>query len=273
MRNPTSAGIFYPQTKEELLAELNLLFEVQTEFYSDALGIIVPHAGYLYSGQVAAKTYKAISTIKKKKFVILGVDHYGTNVIATSKQDWITPLGTAKIDIEFVNKITREQAIIQDEIAMEKEHSIEVQLPFLQYVFKDFKFVPIQLPSLQYQEILELMDVLKDEDYFFIASSDFTHYGSSYGFLPKESIYNPADYVNKLDREIIKVIQEFDGKKFYSFIRKKDLTVCGYIPITLLLEITKKLNGKKILEIGYDSSFSVSRDPSTIVGYCGLVIL
>jgi len=273
MRNPTSAGIFYPQTKEELLAELNLLFEVQTEFYSDALGIIVPHAGYLYSGQVAAKTYKAISTIKKKKFVILGADHYGTNIIATSKQDWITPLGTAKIDIEFVNKITREQAIIQDEIAMEKEHSIEVQLPFLQYVFKDFKFVPIQLPSLQYQEILELRDILKDEDYFFIASSDFTHYGSSFGFLPKESICNPADYVNKLDREIIKVIQEFDGKKFYSFIRKKDLTVCGYIPITLLLEITKKLNGKKILEIGYDSSFSVSRDPSTIVGYCGLVIL
>lgn len=272
MRTPTSAGIFYPSTKEELLVELNLLFQEKTEFFDDALGIVVPHAGYVYSGKVAAKTYKTISKIKKREFVILGVDHYGTNVVATSKQDWKTPLGIAKIDLEFVDKIIRENSIIQNKIAMEREHSIEVQLPFLQYIFKDFKFVPVQLPYISYEQILRLRDILTDKNYFFIASSDFTHYGANFGFTPTESFCDPVNYVKKLDEKIIKIIQEFNGKKFYDFILQRNLTVCGFIPITLLMEITKKLGAKKIEKITYDSSFSLSQDSSNIVGYSGLII-
>ncbi|MEA3255731.1 MAG: AmmeMemoRadiSam system protein B, partial [Candidatus Altiarchaeota archaeon] len=123
MRNPIGAGTFYSGTKEELNAELDLLFQTDTEYFDDAKGIIVPHAGYLFSGQVAAKVYKAISGTKKRNFVILGVDHYGTNVIATSGENWITPVGTAKINLPFVEKITKEQGIIVDRISMEGEHS------------------------------------------------------------------------------------------------------------------------------------------------------
>ncbi len=272
MRTPGFAGTFYPNTKQELLAQLNPLFQEKTDFFDDALGIIVPHAGYIYSGKVAAKTYKAISKIKKRKFVILGVDHYGTNIIATSKQSWRTPLGDAKIDSGFVDKIIRKNPITQNEIATEREHSIEVQLPFLQYVFKDFEFVPVQLPYISYKEILRLRDILISKDYFFIASSDFTHYGTNFGFAPSESFHNPVDYVKKLDEKIIKVIQDFDGKKFYDFVIQRNLTVCGFIPITLLLEITKKLGAKKIEKISYDSSFSLSQDFSNIVGYSGLIV-
>jgi len=272
MRIPSFAGTFYPDTKKELLSELNLLFREKTEYYNNALGIIVPHAGYIYSGKVAAKTYKAISGISKRRFVILGVDHSGFNIVATSKLDWLTPLGITKNDKEFVNKLIKENSVIRNETAMMEEHSIEVQLPFLQYIFKDFKFAPIQLPVLSYKKILELRDILISEDHFFIASSDFTHYGINYQFVPRESFQNPLDYVKKLDEEIIKIILEFDGKKFYDFIVQKNLTVCGFIPIALLLEITKKLGGKKIKKICYDTSFSSSGDISNIVGYSGLII-
>jgi len=272
MRNPACAGMFYPGTKEELELELNKLLEVETKYFYDAKGIIVPHAGYLYSGKVAAKVYKAISKIDKRRFVILGIDHRNYRVIATSLQDWLTPLGKAKVDIDFVNKITREQAIIVDEIAMEKEHSIEVQLPFLQYIFKDFKFVPVQLPYISYEEIKYIANILTDENTFYIASSDFTHYGPDFGFVPKESIYNPPKYVEELDKKIAEVIKEFNPEKFFNYITKNDLTVCGFVAITLLLEIAKKLDAKKIEEIAYDNSFSVSKDSMHIVGYYGLLI-
>ncbi len=272
MRPPEFAGSFYPSTKGELKAELNLLFQVKTEYYNNALGIIVPHAGYLFSGQVAAKTYKAISGTNKRNFVILGVDHQGEGVIATSKEDWQTPLGTAKIDEAFVDYLTKEQAIIQDEGVLRREHSIEVQIPFLQYLFDNFEFVPVQVPNISYKEILELAKLLSEENYFFIATSDLIHYGPSYNFFPKESLYDPEDYVKNLDNEIIKQICKFDGKPFLDYTREKDLTICGATPITLLLEITKKLGGKKIEKIAYDTSFSSSHDASTIVGYGGLVI-
>ncbi len=272
MRLPEFAGTFYPSTKNELKAELNLLFQAKTEYHNDALGIIVPHASYLYSGQVAAKTYKAISGTNKRNFVILGVDHHGSGVIATSKENWQTPLGTAKIDRAFSDYLTKEQAIISDEFALKGEHSIEVQIPFLQYLFNDFEFVPIQVPNISYNEILELAKLLSEENYFFIATSDLIHYGSSYNFFPKESLYDPNDYVKNLDNEIIEQICKFDGKGFLNYTREKDLTLCGATPIALLLEIAKNLGCKKIEKIMHDTSFSSSHDVSTIVGYGGLVI-
>jgi hypothetical protein len=272
MRLPSYAGAFYSGTKEELESELNLLFQVESKTFEDAKGIIVPHAGYMYSGQVAAKAYKAISRINKKRFVILGVDHYATNVIATSEQDWITPLSIAKIDKEFVNKITKEQAVIVDEPAMRREHSIEVQLPFLQYIFRDFKFVPIQIPSIGYKEIMELAKILVDRDTFYIASSDLTHFGINYNFFPEESRYDPVGYMENLDQKIIRSIQDFNPKKFLDYVVQNDLTVCGVMPITLLLEITKNLEATKIEKIAYTNSFSILKDNSSIVGYGSLLI-
>lgn len=272
MREPVYAGQFYSGTKEELTSELNLLFNFEGKKINDAKGIIVPHAGYTFSGRVAAKAYDAISKINKKRFVILGVDHFGAGSIATSNQDWETPLGEAKVDRDFVDKITKEQAIVVNERSMEREHSIEVQLPFLQHVFGDFYFVPVQLPHISYEEIKHLAEILKDKDTFYIASSDFIHYGSNFGFFPEESIKDPLEYVKNLDNEIAEKIQKFEPKEFLDYIINRDLTVCGFVPITLLLEIMKRVGAKKIEKIAYDTSFSVTRDIANIVGYCSLLV-
>lgn len=273
MRRPIGAGTFYPGDQKELISELEMFFQASVEHYPEAKGIIVPHAGYLFSGPVAAKVYKSISSTQKRNFVILGVDHYGIGIIATSKEDWLTPLGPAKLNLEMIKKIGREHAIMEDTLATAQEHSIEVQLPFLQYAFGNFTFVPLQIPRLSYNEVRDLAKVIVDKDSFFIVSSDLTHYGSNYGFVPKESIYGPDEFVRNLDARIIEKIKEGDAKKFMEFIEKNDYTVCGYIPIAVMMELSKLIGVRRIEKVAYDSSFSVSHDTSAIVGYGGMVFV
>lgn len=272
MRAPIAAGSYYPKDPKELLSNLELLFQTQEpkEYLNDAIGIVAPHAGYLFSGPVAARTFKAISGTQKRNFVILGVDHAGGDVIATSKEDWSTPLGPARVNLEMIKKITREHAIMDDETAVRQEHSIEIQLPFLQYLFGEFQFVPLQLPRLPFSEIQDLAEIIADKNTFFIASSDLIHYGSNYGFIPQESIYGPDEFVQKLDAELICLIQEGNSKKFFERVENSELTVCGYVPITLLMEVARILKAKKIEKIGHDTSFSLSHDVSAIVGYGGI---
>lgn len=271
MREPKYAGSFYPRKKEELVSELNMLFDIKTPYFEDALGIIVPHAGYIFSGPVAAKVYNSIYKTEKRNFVILGVDHGGKAVVATSNQNWLTPIGEVKVDTDFVDKITKEHAVILDDFALEGEHSIEVQLPFLQYLFKEFKFVPVQVPRISYKEILNLANLLADKNHFFIATSDFIHYGLSYGFMPQESFYDPEDYVRKLDFQAIEKICNLDSKGFLDFVRERDLPICGTMTISLLIEIAKILGAKKVEKLAYDTSLSVTKDISNVVGYGGLV--
>jgi MEMO1 family protein len=271
MRRPVAAGTFYPGNQKELILELEMLFKGQTDHHPLAKGIIVPHAGYVFSGSVAAKTYKAISSIAKRNFIILGVDHYGSGIIATSKEDWMNPLGTARVNLEMIKKIGKENAIMDDNFVTANEHSIEVQIPFLQYTFGNFTFVPLQIPRLSYPEVKEMAKMIVDKDSFFIVSSDFTHFGSHYKFVPKESIYGPDEFVRNLDSQIIDLIKAGDAKKFMDYIEQNDLTVCGYVPIAIMMEIAKILQVKKIETVAYDTSFSVSHDVSGIVGYAGLV--
>lgn len=273
MRNPVAAGAFYPARHEELIAMLEKLLAEKTEYFPEAKGIIVPHAGYVFSGRVAAKTYKAILGTKKRNFLILGTDHYANGIIATSKEDWLTPLGPAKINLERASILCRENAIVSHEMALSREHSIEVQLPFLQYLFDSFTFVPLQIPTLPHEEIKDLAKIIADKNTFFIVSSDFIHYGSNYGFLPKESIYGPSKFVEDLDGKIIELIIKGDSKKFMEFIETDDLPVCGYIPIALMMEVAKMIGVKKIEKIAYDTSFSLSHDISAIVGYAGIVFV
>lgn len=272
MRPPTVAGIFYPAEKGELQSLLDLLFsQAKPSYIENAKGIIVPHAGYIYSGHVAASGYKSF-TPKSEKFVILGVDHRNHGIIATSNQDWQTPLGIAKIDKPFVEEITKEHAVEIAEEVIKTEHSIEVQLPFLQYLFNDkFVFTPIQLPHLSFNILEELAEILARKDRFYIASSDFTHYGFTYNYVPKDSWDNPLEFVKELDKRIINLILELNPKKFYDSVLENGYTVCGHITITLLLLILKRLGAKKGKLISYDTSFSTSKDLSAIVGYASIV--
>ncbi|MGC9310248.1 MAG: AmmeMemoRadiSam system protein B [Candidatus Aenigmatarchaeota archaeon] len=273
MRPPSAAGKFYPKDPQELASELELFFQSQKpdKYFPNAKGIIVPHAGYMFSGAVAAKTYNAVSGTDKRNIEILGVDHHNKGVIATLKQDWMTPFGAVKVNLPMLEKIMKGQAIVEDAEAVRHEHSIEVQLPFLQYMFGGFVFVPLQIPRLSYPEIQDLARIIADMDTLFIASSDLIHFGSDYGFVPKECIYGPEDFVKDLDEKIMSKILEMDPKRFMEYIEDNDLTVCGLMTITLFLEIMKLLGAKKAEIIDHDTSFSISHDTSAIVGYGGLV--
>ncbi len=273
MRSPTVAGIFYPAEKEELHSLLDLLFsQAKASYIENVKGLIVPHAGYIYSGHVAASGYRSSILSKTNKFVILGVDHRDHRIIATSKQDWQTPLGIAKVDKPFIEEITKEHAVEIAEDVMKFEHSIEVQLPFLQYLLDDkFTFAPIQLPHLSFDILEDLSEILARKDRFYIASSDFTHYGFAYNYVPENSWDNPLEFVKNLDMEIINTILELNPKKFYDLVLERGYTVCGHIPITLLLLILKRLGVKEGKLISYDTSFSASKDLSAIVGYASIV--
>ncbi len=263
MRHPVAYG-FYPPEPETLRKEVERLLGQKVEKI-DALGAVVPHAGYQFSGHVAGAVYTSINT-EKRKFLIACPNHtgYGTR-IALSQQDWQTPLGAVEVDKSFAGKIT------VNEDAHLFEHAIEVQLPFLQVKFKKFELIPIVLSHLSFEEIEELSEKLVADDIFYIASSDFIHFGSNYGFMPvngtnKENL----EWVKKQDMKAIDLISSLRAKEFYKFVVENELTICGFIPITLVLLIMKKLGAKKGKLIKYATSYDVYPD-SSFVTYAGIV--
>ena len=264
MREPIAIG-FYPGSKEELKNLVKKLLNQKVEKI-ETIAAIVPHAGYIYSGKTAGITYSSIQT-EKRKFLIACPNHTGIGKeIALSLQDWSTPLGKVKINKEFGNKIQ------VDEKAHLYEHSLEVQLPFLQVLFKNFEIIPLCLAHLPFKKLKELSQILAKDDIFYIASSDFTHFGPNYGYMPFN--FEPEKNVRevkKLDMEAIKFIERLDAKKFYNFVLDKKLTICGFIPITLILLIAKKLGANKAKLIDYSTSFEISRDIN-FVTYAGILI-
>ena len=217
IRKPVVAGQFYPQTDASLRKMLAGLIEPVSE-KQDAIGIIMPHAGYVYSGYVAGLTVSKVNL--KKTVVILGTNHTGAGErfsIMTSGS-WLTPMGEVKIDSEIATAILKESPLLkEDTLAHMYEHSIEVQLPFLQFIFQDrFEIVPVicQIKDCEIYErfaklIVETAKKLKRK-ICIIASSDFTHYGFSYGFVPFTS--DVKNNLYGLDNNAIDLISKFKTK-------------------------------------------------------------
>jgi AmmeMemoRadiSam system protein B len=262
MRYPAAIG-FYPGNKEELVSLLKK-FVIKDEKI-DAKAAIVPHAGYIYSGSVAGAVYSKIKT-EKKIFLIAGPNHTGIGKkIAISQEDWLTPLG--------VVKTKRFDELEKDEYAHIYEHSIEVHLPFLQYLFKNFEILPICLSYLSFKKIEELAERLVDEEFFYIASSDFTHYGLMYDYeLFSGTQKEILEEVRKIDIKAIKFIEKLEAKKFYNFVLENSLTICGFVPITLILLIAKKIGAEKGFLIKYSTSYEITKN-SSFVTYAGIIIV
>lgn len=257
MRQPIAAG-FYPFGKREL--EEAVKSYLVSDKSIDALGIIVPHAGYAFSGSVAGATFAAAKT-GKRNFVLMGPNHTGYGqAIASSNDDWKTPLGIVK---------TKEIQLPVDETAHKYEHSIEVQLPFLQMTYRDFTITPVCLQQLEFLDIEELSKNFEN-DSFFVASSDFTHFGPNYDYEPvKGNIREKLDYVKKTDYRLIDLICGLKAEKFYSEVTENDYTVCGFVPITLLMLVMKRLGAKKGELIKYSTSYAVAPG-SSFVSYAGI---
>ncbi|MBC7114602.1 MAG: MEMO1 family protein [Archaeoglobi archaeon] len=261
MRYPAVAGQFYPGDPERLLKTLEKLFsnfEIEEE---KVISAVSPHAGYMFSGKVAAAVYSRIPEVSR--YVIIGPNHHSTGApVSASKEQWKTPLGVVEVDGEFVDALFDEAVV--DERAHLREHSIEVQIPFLQYRFKDFKIVPLcmslqdELTSAELGK--KLAEVTKEfGDTVIIASSDFSHY------VPYDRAYEDDSYV-------IDAILRLDVDEMYRRIFERGVTVCGYGPIAAAIHSSKLLGAERGKKVAYMTSGDVIGDRSSVVGYAGILI-
>ncbi len=278
MRKPYAAGGFYPATREELLEILEWCEKnsEKVEIEGKIIAGIVPHAGYIYSGPCAATFYKNLEENSYDTVIVLGTNHTGlgekASLLVTEK--YLTPLGEIDPDIEFGKKLIESvDFAYESPEAHYYEHSIEVQLPFLQKYLKTFKLVPIVVSHLSIEEARALAEGILSiaeetgKKILVIASSDFTHHGKIYGYeIFKES---PNEKVRGLDLEYIERILKLDSKGFYDLLFKYNGTVCGYSSIAVIIELSRVLNLKSKL-LCYYTSADVSGDESIIVGYSSI---
>jgi AmmeMemoRadiSam system protein B len=195
-RKPAAANRFYPESVSGCLEEVKeCLSAVPTgkKLPDRIVGGIVPHAGWLFSGDLAGMVFSAIKTINGKvdTFIIFGAAHryLGRKAVVYDKGSWQTPLGQIDIDEELAEIIAKESNVVSDPDAHRTEHSIEVQVPFIQHLFPEAKIVPIIVPSAEFDlelgsDIAKIISETKDKEIVCIASTDLTHYGPGYGFTP-----------------------------------------------------------------------------------------
>lgn len=266
IRKPAVAGQFYPLDSTVLEKQLSTLLDKKAEKV-DCLGAISPHAGYAYSGPVAGRVFSRMNP--KKVFVILGPNHtgYGKTFSVMAKGSWQTPMGKADIDEELAEIMLKNSAYLEeDETAHAYEHSIEVQLPFLLYLKKDFKFVPVVVSQSgldAYKKLgLEIAKSIKasGKDTVIIASSDMTHYEEHKSAKAKDKL--AIDAVLKLDPDqLMKTVSE------------NDISMCGCAPTIVMLAAAKELGAKKAELVDYKTSGDTSGDYSSVVGYAGIIVI
>ena len=266
-RNPVVAGQFYPGSKEALLKELGSLVTESPE-KDNAIGVVSPHAGYIYSGRVAGSVLGAIKN--KDRYIIMGPNHTGLGVPfgLSPSRIWKTPLGDAAIDERLASQIKKNCGLIKDdELSHAREHSIEVQIPFLQYMNKKFEFVPIVISYADlgvYKEIgmaiaKSVKDLKLEKNIAIIASSDMTH-------------YEPQESAKIKDNAAIEAILKLDEEELFRRVTSMDITMCGYGPTLIMMVAAKELGATRARLVKYATSGDASGDYSSVVGYAGIII-
>ncbi|RLE42397.1 AmmeMemoRadiSam system protein B, partial [Candidatus Woesearchaeota archaeon] len=283
VRVPVVAGQFYPSDFHELEEEIKRCFTNKrgpgalpiNKRQGKILGAIAPHAGYVYSGACAAWVYKEIGEAEfPDLFIIIGPNHTGLGRSSIMLDDWQTPFGLVKCDKDFAKLLAQKSDLVLDSRAHMMEHSIEVQLPFLQFVSKDhlreLRFVPIVVSQeLNIKRfILDLKEVILEsgKNVCLIASSDFTHYGPAYGYLPFELEREKRLY--ELDSGAIKLIKEQNVEGFYEYLQRTGATICGYLGIAIVMGTLPKCSVKCLQ---YYTSGDVTGDYRNAVGYAAIV--
>ncbi len=275
LRQAAVAGYFYKGSPEGLKKQVAdfILPGVQRK---RAVGVVVPHAGLIYSGSVAGAVYSSIEL--PDIVVLIGPNHTGLGapVSLMTKGSWETPFGTVAIDEPLaalvLSKSTR--IIQEDTLAHLREHSLEVQLPFIQYLKNDVRIVPIQMLDTRFDTCLEVGRAIGEaitefrtrntsgtsNNALIVASSDMSH-------------YERAAVAKEKDTKAIQQILNLDPEGLYRTVRQFGITMCGYGPATAMLSASKMLGATKAELIKYANSGEVSGDYEQVVGYAGIIVM
>jgi hypothetical protein len=252
--------MFYPRDPHHLEQLLEKFFQGK-EPGLDARGVVAPHAGYPYSGEVAAWAYSAIPTSFAGTFILIGPSHRGFRT-SISRIPWETPLGIVDNDPDIVSALEIET----DEVSHREEHSLEVQVPFIKYRFPRARIVPILMGEQDYgsatllaEQVLDVVRRTKRDDVRFVASSDFSH-------------YVPAARAREDDTYAIRALENLDIPEFYRRVAARGVSACGVGPIAAVCQVCHALGARKGQLLRYATSGDVTGDP-TVVGYGAVAVM
>jgi AmmeMemoRadiSam system protein B len=268
VRRPAVSGRFYPGKPEVLTQQLDQFLAASPEAVKaeSAMGCMVPHAGYMYSGKVAGAVFQRLPA--RASYIILCPNHTGRGapLAIMAKGEWQTPLGNVPIDTQLAASLQHScRLLMEDSKAHESEHAIEVELPFLQRSVGDFAFVPIAIGVSRFAALEALghgmahaLAGARDRT-MIMASSDMNH-------------YEPDDVTRVKDHKAIEQILALDPAKLYEVVREEDISMCGYGPTVAMLTAVKELGATHADLVRYATSADTSGDFNAVVGYAGIVI-
>jgi len=258
---PAFAGAFYPADRGELSFQINKYLNAAAKTATgEPIALIVPHAGYPYSGPVAAAAYKQVEGSGIKTVIILAASHSLNfeQIALPAYSEFETPLGKVPVDREFINKMKQlNDRIVVSDIPFKNEHAIEVQLPFLQSVLRDFKIVPVLFGAVSLsncQKLAYVLNYLIDDRTLIIASSDWSH-------------YHPCDQAKQLDAAGINRVIAEDIPGFIRALAEGESEACGSPAIIATMLIAPALGANQIELLKYANSGDITGDRTSVVGY------
>jgi MEMO1 family protein len=267
-RHAVVAGQFYPGDPDELRRTI-VSFIRRPESLLEAKAVVVPHAGYIYSGSVAGEVFSAIAL--PKRIILLGPNHTGRGaaLALAPAGAWHTPLGTAQIDEEMNRSLIAEcPDLREDPVAHRSEHSLEVQIPFIQTLQPDFRFSAIILRTIDYSLLETLGHAMArvihsmrsmNEPVLLVASSDMTH-------------YETAKEAARQDHYAIDKILAMDPQGLHQIVLEKDISMCGFAPVIAVLVACNDLGASTGKLIRYTNSGEASGDYGRVVAYAGIAV-
>jgi MEMO1 family protein len=266
LRLPAVAGRFYPSDSKELSSLVREYSRPDPGHEATPVkACLVPHAGYMYSGHVAGAVFSRIAL--PQKIIVLGVRHYprGEPVAILSRGAWRTPLGDAPIDERLAVELQRECPLLrEDSVAHSTEHSLEVQVPFLQVLAPGFSFVPVALGTVRFESLVGVGEAIarvlgnSKENVLLLTTSDLNHYED--------------DATTRIkDRKAIDRLLAFDPQGLYDTCRNEEISMCGLGPAVAMLTALNALGTKKSELVKYATSADISGDRNQVVGYAGMM--
>ena len=266
LRLPAVAGRFYPSDCQELTCLVREYARPDPQEQAiPGKACLVPHAGYRYSGHVAGAVYARL--VLPRKIIVVGVRHYprGEPAAILSSGAWRTPLGDAPIDEALAEELRRECPLLsEDSLAHSTEHSLEVQVPFLQVLVPGFSFVPVALGTVRFESLVKVGEAIgrvlahAKESVLLLTTSDLNHYEDDRTTRVK-------------DRKAIDRLLALDAAGLYDTCRNEEISMCGLGPAVAMLTALGALGGKKSQLVKYATSADVSGDLSQVVGYAGMI--